>query len=144
MKHSKLFLLFLFCIATLLSSCNEEWSVIGSSSFYGKVVANPTTIENGDELILTLSKDFLSTNEGSIDVETSTTINGKEALKSISYHIDGKKVAESNDKANDFRASYRVKDLPPGEYSVTATCNSNFKKYTFKEHITSTTIIIVE
>ena len=120
----------------VLVSCNKEDEIKGSTTFYGKVVVNPTSVKQNENVIFSIGEGGFSSDNVSVGISSSTTINGKDVIKSISYFIDGTKVAESSDKANKYSVSYNVENISIGNHVVTAKCSSNFKNYTIEEHIT--------
>lgn len=120
----------------VLVSCDKENEIKGSTTFYGKVVVNPTSVKQNENVIFSIGEGGFSSDNVSVGISPSTTINGKDVIKSISYFIDGTKVAESSDKANKYSVSYNVENISIGNHVVTAKCSSNFKNYTIEEHIT--------
>lgn len=120
----------------VLVSCDKEDEIKGSTTFYGKVVVNPTLVKQNENVIFSIGEGGFSSDNVSVGISSSTTINGKDVIKSISYFIDGTKVAESSDKANKYSVSYNVENISIGNHVVTAKCSSNFKNYTIEEHIT--------
>lgn len=120
----------------VLVSCDKEDEIKGSTIFYGKVVVNPTSVKQNENVIFSIGEGGFSSDNVSVGISSSTTINGKDVIKSISYFIDGTKVAESSDKANKYSVSYNVENISIGNHVVTAKCSSNFKNYTIEEHIT--------
>lgn len=120
----------------VLVSCDKEDEIKGSTTFYGKVVVNPASVKQNENVIFSIGEGGFSSDNVSVGISSSTTINGKDVIKSISYFIDGTKVAESSDKANKYSVSYNVENISIGNHVVTAKCSSNFKNYTIEEHIT--------
>ena len=120
----------------VLVSCDKEDEIKGSTTFYGKVVVNPTSVKQNENVIFSIGEGGFSSDNVSVGISSSTTINGKDVIKSISYFIDGTKVAESSDKANKYSVFYNVENISIGNHVVTAKCSSNFKNYTIEEHIT--------
>lgn len=117
-------------------SCDDDDELKGSSTFYGKVVVNPSTVKQNEYVTFSIGEGGFSSDNVSVGVSSSTTINGKNVVKSVSYFIDGTKVAESSDKANQYSISYKIENMSIGNHVVTAKCSSNFKNYTIEEHIT--------
>ena len=117
-------------------SCDDDDELKGSSTFYGKVVVNPSTVKQNEYVTFSIGEGCFSSDNVSVCVSSSTTINGKNVVKSVSYFIDGTKVAESSDKANQYSISYKIENMSIGNHVVTAKCSSNFKNYTIEEHIT--------
>jgi hypothetical protein len=126
----------------VLVSCDKEDEIKGSTTFYGKVVVNPTSVKQNENVIFSIGEGGFSSDNVSVGISSSTTINGKNVIKSISYFIDGTKVAESSDKANKYSVSYNVENISIGNHVVTAKCSSNFKNYTIEEHITQGEFIV--
>lgn len=126
----------------VLVSCDKEDEIKGSTTFYGKVVVNPTSLKQNENVIFSIGEEGFSSDNVSVGISSSTTINGKDVIKSISYFIDGTKVAESSDKANKYSVSYNVENISIGNHVVTAKCSSNFKNYTIEEHITQGEFIV--
>ena len=117
-------------------SCDDDDELKGSSIFYGKVVVNPSTVKQNEYVTFSIGEGGFSSDNVSAGIGSSTTINGKDVVKSVSYFIDGTKVAESSDKANQYSISYKIENMSIGNHVVTAKCSSNFKNYTIEEHIT--------
>lgn len=126
----------------VLVSCDKEDEIKGSTTFYGKVVVNPASVKQNENVIFSIGEGGFSSDNVSVGISSSTTINGKDVIKSISYFIDGTKVAESSDKANKYSVSYNVENIAIGNHVVTAKCSSNFKNYTIEEHITQGEFIV--
>lgn len=126
----------------VLVSCDKEDEIKGSTTFYGKVVVNPTSVKQNENIIFSIGEGGFSSDNVSVGISSSSTINGKDVIKSISYFIDGTKVAESSDKANKYSVSYNVENISIGNHVVTAKCSSNFKNYTIEEHITQGEFIV--
>ncbi len=127
-----------------LQSCDKvlDMGISGSGTFYGAVAVTPSVIKNGETVTFSIEPIKISGGELSIGISTSTSVNGKDVIKSISYYVDNKKVASSDNKTKNYSVDYVVTDLDPGEYTVTAHCESNFKDYTIIDNITEATIII--
>lgn len=123
-------------------SCNGDDEVKGSTTFYGKVVVNPSTVKLNENVTFSIGEGDFSSDNVSVGISSSTTINGKDVIKSVSYFIDGTKVAESSDKAKKYSVSYNIENISIGNHVVTAKCSSNFKNYTIEEHITQGGLIV--
>ena len=126
----------------VLISCDDEEAIKGSTTFYGKVVVNPSAAKLNENVTFSIGEGGFSSDNVSVGISSSTTINGKDVIKSVSYFIDGTKVAESSDKANKYFVSYNVENISIGNHVVTAKCSSNFKNYTIEEHITQGGLIV--
>ena len=126
----------------VLVSCDKEDEIKGSTTFYGKVVVNPASVKQNENVIFSIGEGGFSSDNVSVGISSSTSINGKDVIKSVSYFIDGTKVAESSDKANKYSVSYNVENIAIGNHVVTAKCSSNFKNYTIEEHITQGEFIV--
>lgn len=123
-------------------SCDDDDEVKGSTTFYGKVVVNPSTVKLNENVTFSIGEGDFSSDNVSVGISSSTTINGKDVVKAVSYFIDGTKVAESSDKPSKYTVSYKVKNVSTGSHVVTAKCSSNFKNYIIEEHITQGKITI--
>ena len=123
-------------------SCDDEEEIKGSTTFYGKVVVNPSAAKQNENVTFCIGEGGFSSDNVSVGISSSTTINGKDVIKSVSYFIDGTKVAESSDKANKYSVSYNIENISIGNHVVTARCSSNFKNYTIEEHITQGEFIV--
>lgn len=126
----------------VLISCDDEEEIKGSTTFYGNVVVNPSAAKQNENVTFSIGKGGFSSGNVSVGVSSSTTINGKDVVKSVSYYIDGTKVTESSDKANKYNVSYKVEKISTGNHVVTAKCTSNFKNYTIDEHIMQGQLIV--
>lgn len=147
MKKFLVALATMICGMFLVVRCTDDCAVKGSTTFYGKVVVNPLSAKQNENVSFSIGGYTFTTGDISadgttskVDVSTSTivseaTVNGKNVVKSVSYFVDGTKVAESSDKDGQYAVSYRVENLSVGKHVVTAKCSSNFKKYTIEEHI---------
>lgn len=138
MKNFFVNLVLMACVIVGLQSCDPDPIIEGSTVFLGTVTASPATVKNGENVTFSIAPG----NVASGGISISTEVNGKDVVKSISYYINGSKVATSKDKSSNYSASYTVTDLAPGEYSVTAHCTSNFKGYTIEEYIEEAKIIV--
>ncbi len=137
MKKYLVALTAIICGLLILVSCDDEVEVVKvSSTFYGKVILNSSSAKLNGNVSLSIGEAGFSSSFVSVGVSTSTLINGKDVVKSISYFIDGNKVAESSDKDNKYTVSYRVENISLGKHVVTAKCSSNFKNYTIEDYIT--------
>ena len=120
-------------------SCGDDdtdTEIKGSTTFYGKIVVNPSAVKQNENVTFSIGEGVFSSNNVSVGVSSSTTINGKDVVKSVSYFIDGTMVAESSDKTSKYSVSYHAENISIGNHVVTAKCSSNFKNYTIEEHIT--------
>lgn len=74
-------------------SCGDDdtdTEIKGSTTFYGKIVVNPSSVKQNENVIFSIGEGVFSSNNVSVGVSSSTTINGKDVVKSVSYFIDGK------------------------------------------------------
>ena len=120
----------------VLVSCDDDDEIKGSTTFHGKVIVNPLSVKQNENITFCIGEGGFSSDNVSVGISSSTTINGKDVIKSVSYFIDGTKVAECSDKANKYSVSYNVENISIGNHVVTVKCSSNFKNYTIEEHIT--------
>lgn len=123
-------------------SCDNDDEIKGSTTFYGKVVVSPSTVKLNENVTFSIGEGGFSSDNVSVGISSSTTINGKDVVKSVSYFIDGAKVAESSNKANQYSISYKIENISIGNHVVIAKCSSNFKNYTIEEHITQSELIV--
>lgn len=123
-------------------SCDNDDEIKGSTTFYGKVVVSPSTVKLNENVTFSIGEGGFSSDNVSVGISSSTTINGKDVVKSVSYFIDGAKVAESSNKANQYSISYKIENISIGNHVVTAKCSFNFKNYTIEEHITQSELIV--
>ncbi len=146
MKKYLVALTAIICGMFILVSCGGdeeiEFEIGGSSTFYGRVVVNPSSAKLDETVSFSIGQAEFSVGDVSAGISTSSTINGKDVVKSVAYFVDGKKVAESSDKDNKYAVSYRVANLSPGSHAVTVKCSSNFKNYTIEERITQGELIV--
>lgn len=126
----------------VLVSCDDDDEIKGSTTFYGKVIVNPLSVRQNENITFCIGEGGFSSENVSVGMNSSTTINGKDVVKSVSYFVDGTKVAESSDKTNKYFVSYNVENISIGNHVVTAKCSSNFENYTIEEHITQGEFII--
>ena len=130
----------ILCIVVFVASCDKTE---GSVSFSGKVEVTPSVARIGDDVTFCIGKLF-SVGGVTTSYDNSTTINGKEVVKSVVYYIDGNEINESSDKGNGYTLKYKVSGLSVGSHTVTAHCNSNFKDIEIVEAISSGTLTIEE
>lgn len=121
----------------VLMSCDKEDEIKGSTTFYGKVVVNPSSAKQNENVVFSIGEGYFFTDNVSVSISSSTTINGKDVVKSVSYFVDGNKVAESSDKTNKYSVLFHIGNITKGNHVVTAKCSSNFKNYTIEEHISN-------
>lgn len=141
MKRKNLFmtLALAFAALTALTACVD---IEGDGAFLGTVTCNPSTAHEGETVTFDIGP--LGSALGGINLNTE--FNGKNVVKSVSYYVDGVKVAESpkNKKGKDYKATFKVKELSAGEHTVTVKCSSNFKGYKIKETVVPGKLTIVE
>lgn len=125
------------CVFTSCDWFKHHTKVTGSFPIFGIVTATPQTSKNGDAIQLSIE-------EAKLLISVETSVNGKELKTTITYFIDGEKVAESTDRDNKYQCTYTVKGLSVGYHEITAHCTTNFKGYDVEEHLTSGKLEIVE
>ena len=89
-----------------MTSCEEEKKIAITSDVFGKAVATPSTVRNGDEINLSI---------GDVAVSGSVTVDGKEYYPIVHYLIGDKEVAVSAEKEMPFSAIYGVNNLTVDE-----------------------------
>lgn len=141
MKKTFTYIIIIFATILGLQSCDHE-DITGSSTFYGKINLYPDIVKNGSQVKISMNPTNVSGGDISINISSSTTINGKDVVKSITYYIDDKKVGTGFDKNDGYSVNYTIQNMSAGEYKVTAHCESNFKNYTIDEHFTEATLIV--
>ena len=127
MKTKCIFLSLLFIFLTI--SCKEDIT----TTFIGQIQVSPETASIGDEISISISTSLIS---------VSTTVDGKNIIKSIEYYIDEEMVAESNLENENWKATYKIVDLTPGFHTITAHCITTKKSYTIEEAISPVQILI--
>lgn len=145
MKYFKCMLLtFVMIFSTVLyGGCDsDEYLLEGYSSFYGRVVVNPSIVKMNEFVTFSIGDFTISADDVFVSINSSTMIDGKDVIKSISYYVDGKKVAEGSDKENGYSASWQVTNVSVGSHVVSAKCTSNFKGYTIGENIIQETLVV--
>lgn len=138
---SSIAIITMLCAVLFISSCEDK--VEGSISFSGKVKVSPSTARVGDVVSFSIDNSY-SIGNVTTSFDSSTTINGKEVVKSVVYCIDGNEVGQSSDKNNQYAMRYNVSGLTLGVHNVTARCESNFKDVEIVESISSGTLTIEE
>lgn len=137
-------LIIMLCPVFFNTGCDDRFAIIkGSVSFLGAVKVSPTTAKVGDEVTFSIDNSF-SIGDISGSIESSSTINGKEVVKSVVYYIDGDEIGQSSDKNNKYALKYIVPELTVGNHNVTAHCESNFRNVEIIESISSGTLFIEE
>ena len=132
---------FLLCMALLstMSSCEEDLD--GALTFHGTVNVIPSEVKSGSDVTVTLSNNI---GDISYDNQLDLKSGNKYAIKSVTYFIDGKKVAESNKRDNSFQAIINTSRLTPGTYTVTARCESGFKDFIITDDIVAGNLTILQ
>lgn len=139
-KITSKFLCILYIAAiVLMAGCDN--GIGGEVTFTGSVQCAPASVSDGETVTLRIGPLDISS-EGSVGISTSTEINGKDAVKSISYYIDGLYITDSSDKNSGYSATYKVSGIAAGEHTVSAVCNSNFKKVKINSVIKPATIVV--
>jgi len=131
----------MLCAVFVIASCDD--TVGGSVSFSGKVDVSPSTAKVGNEVVFSINNSY-SIGGITSSFDSSTTIDGKEVIKSVVYYIDGNEVGESSDKNSKYVVRYKIAELTVGVHNVTARCESNFKDVEIVESISSGTLTIEE
>lgn len=127
----------------LYGGCDsDEYLLEGYSSFYGRVVVNPSIVKMNEFVTFSIGDFTISADDVFVSINSSTMIDGKDVIKSISYYVDGKKVAEGSDKENGYSASWQVTNVSVGSHVVSAKCTSNFNGYTIGENIIQETLVV--
>lgn len=128
----------LFAGMFFMASCEEEAKVNVdlSSEVVGKAIATPSTIKNGEEIVLSIG--------GVISASDKTTINGKEYYPIIHYLIDGNEVAKSAETTLPFSAKYTVHNLSVGEHVISVDITSSREEAFFENNVSSSTITVLE
>lgn len=134
----KIFSFVLMCLLTMgLMSCEESFERIEIySSVFGNAIANPSTVENGDEIELSIG--------GSVAGSDETTINGKEYHPVVHYLIDEKEVATSSEKEIPFSAKYKVENLSIGEHVLSVRISSSRSGAFYENKVATSVISVVE
>lgn len=105
-------------IVLILPSCvikNENDILF--TTFYGEVVVTPDHVWGGVEVIMRIAP--LDLGNG-LSVSSESTINGENAIRSITYYLDGEEIASSSDANADYVAKSVIPDISYGEHVVTA------------------------
>lgn len=131
-------------ISCCLFSCDCDDDPKIEKSLFGTAVSSQQNVHNGDEIYLSIGPVKID-ETGSISVESSTTINGKEiGVPMVHYYIDDKEVGKSNDPSTKFAVKYIVKDLSIGNHTLSATAEPQEKGTTFIGSYTSSSFNVVE
>ena len=116
-------------------SCDDE-NISGYRTFNGRIYVSPSFAQIGD----TVTFDIKSL------TNTGVSVNDEKLIITVSYLLDGMKVAEvSSDGLEPFEATYVVTDdLELRTYEVTAHCVSNWENYEIREEITPAKLTITK
>lgn len=115
--------------------CDDDVEISGERTFNGLITVSPSTAKNGDTVTFDIEQER----------HTGMSINDEKLIFTVSYFVDGKKVAEvSSDGLEPFEATYVVTDFEPGTYRVTAHCETNWENYDIIEEIYSARLTIEE
>lgn len=124
-------------VGLLFASCDkEEFKAEFKTTVLGKVVAVPSIVSNGEELILKI--------EGIVSASGEATINGKKYYPIIHYLVDGKKVATSSETSLPFNAKCIINDLAKGEHTISVEITGSQKEVIVENKVSSTTITVQE
>lgn len=116
-----------------MSSCTKDEF---NSSVYGKVIATPSTVKNGDDIVLEIG--------GIFSCSEDAKINGKNFYPIAHYLLDGKEIAISSDKKVPFKAKYTINDLAVGEHVISVDIVGSRKGAFFENKVVSTKITVLE
>lgn len=129
--QTSLLLLSLVCVF----GCNKVISREGSQDFSGDVEVSPSFAQAGDTVTFDISR----------LIDTTVEMDGNIIVLTVSYYLDGEKVAEAtSEDEKRYKAKYVVKDLEPRTYEVTAHCVSNYENYEIHNNITPAKLTIYE
>ncbi len=124
-------------VGLLFASCDkEEFKAEFKTTVLGKVVAVPSIVSNGEELILKI--------EGIVSASGEATINGKKYYPVVHYLVDGKKVATSPETSLPFNAKCIINDLAKGEHTISVEITGSQKEVIVENKVSSTTITVQE
>lgn len=124
-------------VGLLFASCDkEEFKTEFKTAVLGKVVAVPSIVSNGEELILNI--------EGIVSASGEATINGKKYYPVVHYLVDGKKVATSPETSLPFNAKCIINDLAKGEHTISVEITGSQKEVIVENKVSSTTITVQE
>ena len=120
-------------VGLLFTSCDKEEF---KNTVLGKVVATPSIVTNGVELILKI--------EGNASASGEATVNGKKYYPVVLYLVDGKKVATSPETSLPFNAKCIINDLSKGEHTISVEITGSQKEVIVENKVSSTTITVQE
>ena len=120
-------------VGLFFASCDKEEF---KTMVLGKVVATPSIVTNGEELILKI--------EGNASASGEATVNGKKYYPVVLYLVDGKKVATSPETSLPFNAKCIINDLAKGEHTISVEITGSQKEVIVENKVSSTTITVQE
>lgn len=120
-------------VGLFFASCDKEEF---KTMVLGKVVATPSIVTNGEELILKI--------EGNASASGEATVNGKKYYPVVLYLVDGKKVATSPETSLPFNAKCIINDLSKGEHTISVEITGSQKEVIVENKVSSTTITVQE
>lgn len=120
-------------VGLFFASCDKEEF---KTMVLGKVIATPSIVKNGEELILKI--------EGNASASGEATVNGKKYYPVIHYLVDGKKVATSSETSLPFNAKCIINDLAKGEHTISVEITGSQKEVIVENKVSSTTITVHE
>lgn len=123
----------------MASSCSDDDEYY-AGEVWGAAVAQPDTVKNGDESILSIGAAF----GGIFSATSSATINGKSYHAVVHYLIDSVEVVVSKEKDLPFSATYVVRNLSVGEHTLSVEVKGNRKGAHFTSFVSSSKIFVTE
>lgn len=120
-------------VGLFFASCDKEEF---KTMVLGKVVATPSIVTNGEELILKI--------DGNVSASGEATINGKKYYPVVLYLVDGKKVATSPETSLPFNAKCIINDLAKGEHTISVEITGSQKGVIVDNKVSSTIITVQE
>ena len=126
-------------LLSLIYCCDDDdegKGMAGFRKFKGEVVVSPSFTQIGDTVTFDIYRSFDWIHE----------VNGKIPVLTVSYYLDGVKVAEAtSEDEKPYAVQYVVTDdLELRTYEVTAHCVSNWENYEIREEITPAKLTITK
>lgn len=120
-------------IFAVMPSCKKTTI---ASDVVGEATATPSSVQNGDETILSIS--------GIISVSGSTNYDGEQHFPIVHYLIDGVEVAVSSETEIPFNASYRVDNLTLGEHTLSVDITPSHGSDRYNNKVVSSIITVIK
>lgn len=120
-------------IFAVMPSCKKATI---ASDVVGEATAVSSSVQNGDEIILSIS--------GIISASGSINYDGEQHFPIVHYLIDGVEVAVSSETEIPFNALYKVENLTLGEHTLSVDITPSHGGDSYNNKVVSSIITVIE